>query len=181
MKMLKFSLIAVLLILHSAESYAKTSGSMFEGMLEWVQTSGLTNAGMREVGCYITLDTATGQYGITNIIEGPIVFFPDEPYIDFPINNPPDIFANSSPTSTAVYIVGWFHTHAPMVNVSVMWARDVGPSPSDYQVALDMGLPGLVYDYIEDEPGSGEIPGGHPIDAPAKLYPITPPERRATP
>jgi hypothetical protein len=143
----------------------------------WLSTlNATTNGGRREEGCYITLDTATGIYATTPSFEGPKV--PNNIGAEIPAwwfiqNHPADIFANSnSPTSTAVYVVGFFHTHTP-----TLWTtqgRLVGPSQADYTFAREtIGLPGLVYDYT-----GGWIPAGHPINEPATLYPITPPERR---
>jgi len=90
---------------------------------------------------------------------------------------PADIPASPDPTGTAVYVVGWFHTHTPTLNVTFS-GRPSGPSPSpgDEAWATDNNLPGLVYDYIGDF--FGWIPQGHPINDPAKLYDIKKPERR---
>ena len=61
----------------------------------------------------------------------------------------------------------------------------VGPSNADYVFTTNnlYQVPGIVYDYIELDT-SGRIYGGHPLNAPAKLYDYhrtQQPPRRPTP
>jgi len=106
------------------------------------------------------------------------------------INNPfpakpADIPADPTPLDAPTYTVAWFHTHTPMT-YRTGGTRQVGPSGSlatltdDYGFGARLGLPGIVYDYVESSPGLGTIAAGHALHAPAKRYPIDP-ERRETP
>ena len=59
-----------------------------------------------------------------------------------------------------------------------------GPStgiPGDFATAQQIGIPGLVWDYEPNEPSTGHLTTSHAINAPSRLYPIIPPERRNTP
>ncbi len=80
---------------------------------------------------------------------------------------PLDIPAIPNPTdSGAYYPVASFHTHTS----TYYWPdgeRNVGPSPDDNEKDKDAQVPGLVYDYIGI---LGKIGGGHPINAPARLF-----------
>jgi hypothetical protein len=154
----------------------------------WLSTLNATTSTSRyEQGCYITLDTATGSYGVTPVpsITGREVPKNEGATINLlPI--PSDIPPIPSPTDTVIYIVGHFHTHTPATWIECDPSeRLVGPSDPDYKFARENGLPGLVYDYIAVS--NGGIPAGHPLNEPAKLYPIVFPwggtvlERRVTP
>jgi hypothetical protein len=161
---------------------------MWQSTLDF--TTGKTTH-IREEGCYITLDTATGEYGVTPIpsIKGQEKFaYENGSITNWPKSRPPDLFYDSSPTGTAVYVVGWFHTHPPMTYAPPDHYREVGPSIPDRFFSLEPStqVPGIVYDYVSVAFGNflasdGKIPGGHPMNASTKLYPITPPLRRATP
>jgi len=162
-----------------------TNSAPLRGILDgmWASTlaAALPDGSRREEGCYITLDTATGQYGKVAHTEGYIVAVNQGARWHTAARiRPSDVPTNPSPTSTAVYVVGWFHTHTPTTyrTYAGFNGRPVGPTdPGDYNwsVHTNIALPGLVYDYTEYA-----VPG-HPLNSPAKLYPITPPERRATP
>jgi hypothetical protein len=135
---------------------------------------------VREEGCYITLDTATGNYGITAHTTGLLLPVDGRVFLSLPAR-PADIPSNPSPTGTAVYVVGWFHTHTPMTYAPPGGSREVGPSPADYTATTNslVAVPGIAYDYLpvafDNTPMSANrIPAGHPTNAPAILYPITP-------
>jgi len=163
--------------------YNATLYSAFQAM--WLSTlNAATNGGRCEFGCYITLDTATGQYAATTPFSGPIAGNNDGadiPY--FKTFRPADIPQSPNPTDTAVYVVGFFHTHTPMTYVTRLPPyRPVGPSEGDEKLAsyaLGMGLPGLVYDYVGS--ASGLLDAGHELKADAMLYDIKELKRRVTP
>jgi len=78
-------------------------------------------------------------------------------------------------------------------NIVEFIGRSIGPTnPEDYYLSSEENVPGIVHYYEEDAAFSQSlelllgikmfaIPPGHPKEAKAKLYPITPPERRETP
>ena len=147
--MKKIRLIVAFVILHSAISYAQTSlQELFDTMWESTKAAASTN-GVREEGCFITLNTATGIYGVTAHTNGLMFAFPAVPYVDM-LPTPADVPPNPSPIQSAIYVVGWFHTHTPMYYISDDFARAVGPSQDDKDYAAGIGLPGFVYDYIEN-------------------------------
>jgi len=137
-------------------------------------TSSSSSDGFSERGFYITLDTADGGLSPTGHTNGPVVYGTNTASIQLgPI--PKDIPPNPSPTGTAIYVIATFHTHTPTVNWPDNLVRGVGPSEDDKAFAIAHQLPGLVYDYIADplvsaEQGEDVIPGGHPLDASAKVY-----------
>jgi len=172
--------------------------SHFETMWLWSLSVANSNT-VQETGCWITLDTATGQYGILNRVNG-------DPY---PVNSttvylntllpqrPLDSPSSVNPGGSAVYVIGWFHTHPPRE----CWLVDTPVGPSRGMNA-DQGFPhhsnvlapGIVYDYVEYDSGAafsplppGYVPAKWPRDKPRMLYPITGPrrgphlERRPTP
>jgi len=146
----------------------------------WAMTLAVTanNPAIRqEFGCYVTLNTATGEYGVTQTIEGyksqnhePTSYIVLRP-------TPPDNPSNPNPITPAVYIVADFHTHPPMLNVTHAAARVAGPSGFDFGVAQQTNhymLPGLVYDYkavpVNDPEIILGIPAGHGLYEEALLF-----------
>ena len=69
-----------------------------------------------------------------------------------------------------IYTVSSLHSHTPMQYIPAI-NRIVGPSSDDTNASVNLPMPGLVYDYVEFPEGSGTIPGGHPTNATARLYP----------
>lgn len=142
---------------------------------------------VREEGCYVLFDTATGLYDT----------WPQPPYEGKGVTGtntasvtlgarPADIYHNSSPTGTAVYVVGAFHTHTGAAYWPSNLAKPVGPSAKDEQWAENNKLPVLVYDYEADPkvitiPPEPAVGGEHDLTDPAMLYPIKSPKRRPTP
>jgi hypothetical protein len=68
-------------------------------------------------------------------------------------------------------MIASFHTHPPTTyQLPLGHYRPVGPSEADERLdRMDM-VPGLVFDYIANPPGSMQIPFGCPKDAPAFIY-----------
>jgi hypothetical protein len=139
----------------------------------WAQTLALcTPTNRQEVGCWILLNTATDTYSFTATTNGP----PTPNHIDSGIAlglPPPDtpLFPNLQ-DGAAVYTVSSFHTHTP-TTYRLGIPRIVGPSPSDTNASTNLATPGLVFDYIENAETPGKIPIGHPMNAPARLYPTS--------
>jgi len=129
----------------------------------------------REYGCYIILDTAAGQYGVTGIVTGDWTTDLERASVRY-APRPDDIPANPNPTAPASYVVGTFHTHTPTTYRTV--GRGVGPSSGDKTNAVLRQLPNFAYDYTAE---NGRISAGHSLNASAEIYPISPPERRPTP
>jgi hypothetical protein len=156
----------------------------------WTDTKNATTATTRrEEGYYITLNTDTGNYGITaHTIGTPVANNQGAAWDTATFPRPPDSIANPSPLDKPTYTVAWFHTHTPTVNRTAAdmppnGTRGVGPSGADHAWSVNAGIniPGYAYDYTESPAGSGTIPAGHPINSAAQVYPITPPIRRPTP
>ena len=149
--------------------------TIFDGLWTETKNDATNKVFRREHGCHIILDSATGQYGITNHVTGPWVTDNETASVGY-APRPDDIPATPNPTNTAIYLIGTFHTHTPTTYRT--GGRLVGPSAGDRTNAVTRQLPNFAYDYTS---GIGRIPAGHPLDAPADIYPISPPERRPTP
>ena len=146
----------------------------------WATTKAETTPTQRrEHGCYVTLNSANGQYGTIAHTIG--LWTPNHEMASMilPAQNL-NIPATPTPIGSATYVVAWFHTHTPTTYVTFA-NRSVGPSNQDLEHASDNFLPGIVYDYLEDPSTPGKISAGHPLDMGNKLYKITPPERRQKP
>lgn len=134
----------------------------------------------RELGYWIRLDTRprVNRYILTDRTEGNWRAPGQGASVSIP-PRPADDPANPDPNARgAKYAVASFHTHTPTV-YRVGFAhfpRPIGPSggpgnpPGDAEADTADQVPGVVYDYMEDPPGSGSIPIGHPLDSPAQLY-----------
>ena len=147
----------------------------------WQRTLRATTAsGVREEGFWILFDTCKGRYLQTTPIEG-TVFVPAPPPAEQPgvrLGPRPADTTGAFPSGCATYTVAQFHTH-PGTAFS-RYAKGVGPSPEDDSIAVRRDVPGIVYDYIESPPGSGEIPDHYPLASPARLYHAGQ-DRRSTP
>ena len=141
----------------------------------------------REEGYYITLSTRKENqgYNITRYTVGRKVNNNETAFLNgFGGPRPDDIPNDPNPLQSAIYVVGWFHTHTP-TTYRVGSLREVGPSGGDISFSLNSSrnVPGYAYDY---EPttfssnGGIAIYFGHPLNAPADVYDI-PPNRRPTP
>jgi hypothetical protein len=149
----------------------------------WASTIAATTPTMRrEEGFWITLDTSTGIYSPAGFTIGTPVDNTTTATLDgFLRKKPTDSVKSPTAADSPTYLVGWFHTHTPMTYRT--GRRDVGASPGDvaFETRDDVGVPGAAYDYVEDAPASNSIPGGHPLDAAAKVYSVGGVVRRATP
>ncbi len=144
----------------------------------WADTkNATTSTSRREEGYWIALDTdGNGTYAISHHSTGPVVDNDTTASWSLPFR-PADNPANPTPIEDGVvYSVGWFHTHTPMTYR--IGSRLSGPSGPDQSAATNSNIdsPGFAYDYEVSV-----IPSGHPIDSSAKVYNITPPDRRTTP
>ena len=164
----------------------------------WSDTlNATTMTSRREEGYYVTLNTATGAYGITGRVVSPSVANDVIGSVGLSTPRPPDSIASPSPVDSPTYVVAWFHTHTPMTYRGPAGStRIVGPSgrpgltsvpaivPTfDHAFSEDpsVRLPGYAYDYVESAPGLGTIPSGWPLNSPARVYLITPPDLRDLP
>ena len=150
----------------------------------WTNTLANTfNNSRREEGYFITFDTATKTYGIDGYLEGPFVPNNTNAFVFLGPTRPPDSITNPTPLDKPVYVVGWFHTHTPTFYLHWIYLRGVGPTkPHDFNYSAHpfINVPGFVIDYTPAN-ADDEIPGGHPLDAEATIYTITPPKRRPLP
>ena len=160
--------------------------------LEWVDSLNdcTTNSGLtRERGYWIALDTRTSCYAAMNPTVGDWFSQSENDAFDLS-NRPPDLWSDpDNHQAGAIYVVASFHTHPP----TATWqpggepGRPVGPSEDgDLPTTAALQVPGLVYDYEPDPLFSANwhtngIPAGWPTNAPARIYPVTPPERRPQP
>ena len=137
----------------------------------WTQTLALcTPTNRHEVGCWILLNTATDTYSFTVTTNGPPTPNNEDSIINL-LPLPSDVPLHPNITNgAATYTVASFHTHTPSTYVSGR-PRIVGASPADTNASETLLVPGLVYDYVENSETPGEIPAGHPMNAPAQLYP----------
>jgi hypothetical protein len=134
----------------------------------------------REQGWWIRLDTTTGAYGKSGETVGPSIANNVGASMSLP-SKPPDSIADPSPVDQPTYTVGWFHTHTPTTfrtaaDFPTPGGRGAGPSPTDQSLSSNSQVPGVAYDYDVDP-----VPPLYPMDSPAHMYPITPPERRPVP
>jgi hypothetical protein len=138
----------------------------------WGQTLRLaTPASRQEIGFWITLDTCSRKYFRTKIR----VSRPAGPEEDASLRlgpRPADMPKNPPAVEgCATYTVASFHTHTPTTYRTPFGAaRPVGPSPTDESFDRGQMVPGVVFDYIEDPPGSKTIPFGYPKEKPAQRY-----------
>ena len=161
--------------------------------LEWRATldDGSTNSGWsRERGYWIVLDTKTEHYDAENLFQGSFVapgVRADATVSEMPVNRWSD---PDDEQAGAVFAVAFFHTHPPTAfwpTNAYAYGRPVGPSTNgDASAAEQLQMPGVVFDYEPDLVFSAlshtnAIPAGWPTNAPTKLYPLTPPERRSFP
>ena len=137
----------------------------------WANTKAATlpNA-RREEGFWIRYNSQTCKFEFTATIVGPVVDTNNTGSVNLPAR-PADSPAAPDPNvAGATYSVASFHTYTPMTYRS--GTRGVGPSGADQNVDSNIDkVPGLVYDYVESPAGSGTIPGGHPLNSAAQLYP----------
>ena len=138
----------------------------------WAQTLALcTPTNRQEVGCWILLDTATDTYSFTETIIGALT--PNNVSSGIALGKPPSdipLFPTLQ-SGTAIYTVSSFHTHTPTTYQLPGEARIAGPSPSDKGASVSLQMPGLVFDYEKPSNVTNGIPMGHPMNAPARLYP----------
>ena len=138
----------------------------------WTQTLSLcTPTNRHEVGCWILLDTSSNEYSFSATTIGPPTSNDEDSLIDLgqpPIDTP--LFPKLT-DGAAVYTVGTLHTHTPTTYREPDDPRIVGPSPNDRLNSLSLHMPGLVCDYEKPSSLTNGIPMGHPINAPARLYP----------
>ena len=138
----------------------------------WAQTLALcTPTNRHEVGCWIRLDTSTGTYSFMDTIIGPPTPNNDNSYILLgtpPIDSP--LFPNLQHGS-AVYTVSALHTHTPTTYRDPGDPRIAGPSQDDQQTSHSLQMPCIVFDYEKPNNMTNGIPMGHPLNAPARLYP----------
>ncbi|MBQ6926451.1 MAG: hypothetical protein IJQ73_17585, partial [Kiritimatiellae bacterium] len=139
----------------------------------WAQTLALcTPTNRQEVGCWILLDTATDTYSFTATTNGPPTPNDEDSNINLlPVPSDTPLFPRLT-NGSAIYSVASFHTHTPSTYRTGI-PRIVGPSTSDTNASTTLSLPGLVLDYIENAETPGKIPIGHPMNAPAQLYPTS--------
>jgi hypothetical protein len=133
----------------------------------WLRTLRLTTPTARhELGFWISLNTCSGKYAHTTTIIGP----PNGDEVTIG-RRPADIPSNPPAVSgCATYMVASFHTHTPTTYRAPPGARGVGPSPDDETVDRQDMVPGVVFDYIANPPGSESIPFGYPIHSGAQRY-----------
>ncbi len=145
----------------------------------WAQTLSLcTPTNRHEVGCWIGLNTSSDTYSFTTTTIGPPTPNSYPSLIDLgniPVDDP--LFPKLS-DGVAIYTVGSLHTHTPTTYREPDDPRIAGPSPNDQQNSLTLHMPGLVYDYEKPSSLTNGIPMGHPINAPARLYPTEKTTRR---
>jgi len=164
-------------------SHAQTLKELLAPIWELTKADA-TDGQRREYAGYITLDTATGEYGLKDVEHGD--WAPnDEPAGMGLALPPPDIPENPTPLDTVVYVVAWFHTHTPTTYVTVPY-RPVGPGDGDFAASIHplINLPGFALDYAASPAPNhppDTVPAGHPKDGETMLYPITPPNRRPLP
>ena len=135
----------------------------------------------RELGFWISLDTCRrGRYGHTRPILGRVVGPREDGEVplgsrpaDIPRHPPED------PRDCATsYTVASFHTHTPTTHREPPGgSRVVGPSGPDKKNAKNRKLPGLVFDYAANPPGTNKIPFGYAQEEPAFLYRYGPLQR----
>lgn len=151
----------------------------------WASTKAATSEGSRrEEGFWILIDTSTGKYSKGIAFTATPVADNQGAGLDTFVGRPADVPANPDPNVEAVvYPVAWFHTHTPTkfrtaAEIGDPAGRATGPSDADRAVNVrpDVMCPGIAYDY-----SIAIAPPLYPLNSAAKMYTITPPDRRALP
>lgn len=149
----------------------------------WAETLAATvDNSRREQGWWITLDTSSGSYGKSGECVGTPVPNSAGAILDTWQPKPADNPTDPSPIASSIYLVGWFHTHTPTTfrtAADIGSGRPTGPSGppgGDAGVSAASQTPGIAYDYIINP-----APPLYPLNSPAKMYFVTPPDRRPTP
>ena len=134
----------------------------------------------RELGFWITLNTCRGRYDHTRPILGRVVGPREDgevPLGSRPADNPRHPPEDPRDCATS-YTVASFHTHTPTTHREPPGgSRVVGPSRQDETNARNRKLPGLVFDYAANPPGTNRIPYGYAPEEPAFLYRYGPLQR----
>ena len=133
----------------------------------------------RERGFWVRINTATGVYFRDQEIPGPLVTNGVGASILLG-SRPADIPTAPTPLdSGAVYTVASFHGHTPTTYSTQL--RYIGPSDGDVSADAAAQIPGIVYDYVEYQPGCGYIPQGWPKSGAYQFYKTPGLIRRPTP
>ena len=134
----------------------------------------------RERGFWIYLNTFTDTYEAGTLCLGEWTGGHGSGSVALPSRPSDETEPIAATDAGARYPVASFHTHTS----PVFWRigeRTVGPSAADNRLDYIDRVPGLVFDYVEDAPGSQVIKWGHPLNAPAVIYKSLGVERRPTP
>ena len=143
----------------------------------------------REHAYWIMLDTQTDTYGAEKLMMGGWITPITNGFV-IVSNPPPDRPALPLPVeSGATYSVAWLHTHTATTYSTwpTNYYRVTGPSvPQDFNVSGIHHQPGIAYDFEPDPVtsalnGTNCIPMRWPKSSPARMYPVSPPDRRSTP
>ncbi len=146
----------------------------------WVQTKQYADSTRRcEFGCWIYLDTQTGEFFCGKVDRGPDVEYKmgtNASLTPWPAETG-IVKKATKPHEFAVEPVAFFHTHTPLTFSPDMTLRrtPVGPSQKDENWANEKKMLGLVYDYNPMDRGG--IMAGHDLNASAVIIPFGP-ERR---
>ena len=144
-----------------------------------------TETQRQEVGCWIMLDTETGEYTSDRVKTGKMIDHDGGGRVNLTVKFATDEIELSPVSSGFCYPVATVHTHTPTTNRSS--GRAVGPSERDISNAqFPLGAPSAVLDYLpafdlQFPDATNRIPAYHPIDASTKLWKIDLPDRRFTP
>jgi hypothetical protein len=106
----------------------------------WQDTlNATTTTSRREEGYYITLDTDSEDYGITEHTVGtPVANNAGASLDTVTTPRPNDVPTNPIPTDKPTYVVAWYHTHTPTTHRTL--GRAVGPSSADFAFAAHSSI-----------------------------------------
>lgn len=120
----------------------------------WSRTlASATSTGYQEYGFYIYVNHSNGSLYCGPMISGEIVSCGGTASITL------------GQISNNVDLCGCFHTHTPLDSCSISCYRNTGESDEDNDFVDDLGIPGLLYDYVRDQ-----ITNNTPRTAKKKVY-----------
>lgn len=140
----------------------------------WQATkNAMTTTHRQEKGCWIYLNTLTGQYEFGDIDNGPLVENNGKDGGHISPSVPKKVKQSESPLEHGYYRVAYFHTHTPWKNCPENSRRPVGPSDKDREWGRDSkNAPLFVYDYkgkYNSEEGTYLLWGNHELNDPAEV------------
>jgi hypothetical protein len=146
---------------------------------KWTMTLNAANSsGRREFSYWIYFDTRAtpGSYYLADEQMGDWITGCENTHGHVVPGVPREGIVQGNINTGGRYVVAGFHTHTPL-HYCDEGERRVGPSGSDDSYYTSQGIPGILYDYLGNNPNNyllSYIYAGHPLNAPTHLYTMGP-------